>query len=129
MAEDKPTTHLPDAAKEQLLRIIESWERLEEEKRSIASDQKDKMAEAQALGFDVKTVRKVIALRKKSRDERAEEDALTAVYLHALGMIDEVEMQAAAEPVAKRATKRVPLKQRRASDPERKAENGYQVDN
>jgi len=128
-AESTYDNHLPETAKEQLTRIIEAWERLDEERKAIASDQKDKMAEAQALGFDVKTVRKVIALRKKSREERAEEDAITAVYLHALGMIDEVEMEAAAQPMARKPTKRVPLKRRRAGDdPERKAENGYQVD-
>ena len=41
------------------------------------------------LGFDVKIMRKVISLRKKSQTDRQEEDAVLAVYLHALGMLDE----------------------------------------
>ena len=121
--------NIPEPAAKQLLSIIESYERLEEERKAIAGDQKDKLAEAQALGFDVKAVRKILALRKKSREEREEEEAITAVYMHALGMIDETEMNAAAQPMAKRTTKRQAFNTRKAAEPERKAQNGYQADN
>ena len=41
------------------------------------------------MGFDVKVMRQVVRLRKKSATERNEEDAMLEVYLHALGMLDE----------------------------------------
>lgn len=70
----------------QLKSVIERIEQLEEEKRNIASDIKDVYAEAKGTGFDVKTLRKVVAERRKNRREREEEQALLDTYLHALGM-------------------------------------------
>ncbi len=75
-------------AQDHLRQFVEQIERLEEEKRAIADDIKDKFAEAKAVGFDVKALRKIIALRKKSQDELSEEEAILATYLHALGMAD-----------------------------------------
>lgn len=66
--------------------FIERIERLEEEKRVIADDVKEVYAEAKGQGFDVKTMRRIVALRKKDPDDRAEEDALLDTYLSALGM-------------------------------------------
>ncbi len=73
---------------EHLRQLVEQIERLEEEKKAVADDIKDKFAEAKAVGFDVKALRKIIALRKKSQDELSEEEAVLATYLHALGMAD-----------------------------------------
>jgi uncharacterized protein (UPF0335 family) len=70
----------------QLKSIIERIERLEEEKRNIASDIKDVYAEAKGQGYDTKILRKVISLRKKEPHERQEEEALLETYLNALGM-------------------------------------------
>ncbi len=78
-----------NATQQQLRQFIEQIERLEEDKKSIADDIKDKFAEAKAVGFDVKALRQIIRLRKKGRDERQEEQAILDVYLHALGMADE----------------------------------------
>ncbi len=69
----------------QLPSFIERIERLEEEKKGIADDIKDIYAEAKGTGFDTKILRKVISLRKKSREERAEEAELLDLYLTALG--------------------------------------------
>lgn len=80
-----------DATQKQLRQFIEQIERLEEEKKAIADDIKEKMAEAKSVGFDVKAIRKILQLRKKGRDERMEEEAILDTYLHALGMIDEAE--------------------------------------
>lgn len=80
-------TALNDATQKQLKQFIEQVERLEEEKKAIADDIKDKFAEAKALGFDVKAMRKILSLRKKGRDERMEEEAILETYLHALGML------------------------------------------
>lgn len=70
----------------QLKSIVERIERLEEEKKAIADDIKDVYAEAKANGFDTKTLRTVVRLRKQDRAEREEQEALLDLYLHALGM-------------------------------------------
>jgi uncharacterized protein (UPF0335 family) len=82
-------TTLQSSAQKQLRQLIEQIERLEEEKKALAGDIRDKFAEAKGLGFDVKVMRKVISLRKKTRTEREEEDSVLSVYLHALGMLDD----------------------------------------
>lgn len=74
-------------AQGQLKSIVERVERLEEEKKTIADDIKEVYAEAKANGFDTKTLRKVVTLRKKDRAEREEEEAMLDLYLNALGMI------------------------------------------
>ncbi|MCV0371103.1 MAG: DUF2312 domain-containing protein [Filomicrobium sp.] len=79
-------TVLQASTQAQLRQYIEQIERLEEEKKAIGGDIKDKFMEAKCQGFDVKAMRKVIALRKKSKVERDEEDAILNVYLHAMGM-------------------------------------------
>lgn len=70
----------------ELRRFIERFERLETEKADIASQQKEIMAEAKALGYDTKVMRKLIALRKRDKDEIAEEEAVLDLYKEALGM-------------------------------------------
>lgn len=74
-------------AQGQLKSLVERIERLEEEKKVIAGDVKEIYAEAKANGFDTKILRKVIALRKKDRHEREEEEAMLDLYLNALGML------------------------------------------
>jgi uncharacterized protein (UPF0335 family) len=90
------------SAQNQLRQFIEQIERLEEEKKALGSDIRDKFLEAKALGFDVKVMRQVIRLRKKSKNERQEEESVLEVYMHALGMLTdggqhEVEILDAAE--------------------------------
>jgi uncharacterized protein (UPF0335 family) len=82
-------TTLQASAQKQLRQLIEQIERLEEEKKALAGDIRDKYLEAKALGFDIKVMRQVVRLRKKSATERNEEDAMLEIYLHALGMLDE----------------------------------------
>ena len=74
-------------AKDQLKSIIERIERLEEEKKAIADDIRDVYAEAKGNGFDVKSLRVVVRLRKQDINERKEQEAILETYLHALGMI------------------------------------------
>ncbi len=71
----------------QLKSIIERVERLEEEKKEVADQIKEVYAEAKANGFDTRTIRKVVGLRKKPTEEREEEEALLDLYLSALGML------------------------------------------
>jgi uncharacterized protein (UPF0335 family) len=73
--------------KEQLRAFVERVERLEEEKKTISDDIRDVYAEAKANGFDVKTLRVVVRMRKQDANERAEQQAILDTYLHALGML------------------------------------------
>ena len=70
---------------DQLKSIVERIERLEEEKKTIADDIKEVYAEAKGNGYDVKVLRKVVALRKRDLDERKEEEAILDLYLQAVG--------------------------------------------
>lgn len=71
---------------ERLKSFVERIEKLEEEKSSIGSDIKDIYSEAKGVGYDTKTIRKVIALRKMDAAERDEQEALLDTYAHALGV-------------------------------------------
>ncbi|MFN0219477.1 MAG: DUF2312 domain-containing protein [Hyphomicrobium sp.] len=77
------------SAQKQLRQFVEQIERLEEEKKQLASDIRDKYLEAKAVGFDVKALRQILRLRKKSQEERQEEESVLEVYMHALGMLDD----------------------------------------
>lgn len=70
----------------ELRQFIERVERLEAEKKDIAEQQKEVMAEAKGRGYDTKVMRKVIALRKRDKDDIAEEEAILEMYKEALGM-------------------------------------------
>lgn len=83
------TTGLQKSSQEHLQRLVEQIERLEEEKKGIGEDITDKYAEAKAMGFDVKILRQVIRLRKQSKTERDEQQAVLETYLHALNMLGE----------------------------------------
>ncbi|WP_294292613.1 DUF2312 domain-containing protein [uncultured Sphingomonas sp.] len=72
---------------EQLRQLIERIERLEEEKRGITDDIKDVYCEAKSTGFDAKTMRKIVALRKMEKHHRDEADALLETYRNALGLV------------------------------------------
>lgn len=75
-----------NVAAEELRLLIERIERLEEEKKGLADDIKDVYSEAKARGYDTKTMRKIVALRKMEADARREADALLETYKSALGM-------------------------------------------
>lgn len=66
--------------------LIERVERLEEEKKGIADDIKDIFAEAKAVGYDPKIMKKVIALRAMKPDDRAEMDTILETYRTAMGI-------------------------------------------
>ena len=76
-----------NVAAEQLRLFIERIERLEEEKKGIADDIKDVYLEAKSQGFEPKTMRQVVRLRKMEKDARDEMDALLETYRNALGLV------------------------------------------
>ena len=61
-------------------------ERLEEEKAALAEDVKEVYAEAKAVGFDVKIMRRIMRLRKMDVEKRREENELLELYMAAIGM-------------------------------------------
>lgn len=65
----------------QLQSVIERIERMEVEKAAVAEDIKQIYLEAKGNGFDTKIIRKIVAMRKKSAEEREEERAMIEVYL------------------------------------------------
>ncbi|MEZ5674496.1 Uncharacterized conserved protein, UPF0335 family [Thalassovita litoralis] len=71
---------------DELRQFIERFERLEMEKKDIAEQQKEVMAEAKGRGYDTKVMRKIIALRKRDQNDIAEEEAVLELYKEALGM-------------------------------------------
>ena len=71
---------------DELRQFIERFERLEQEKKDIMDHQKEVMAEAKGRGYDVKVMRKIIALRKRDQNDIAEEEAVLEMYKEALGM-------------------------------------------
>ena len=79
-------SNVSNVAADELRLLIERAERLEEEKKGISDDIKDVFAECKARGYDPKIIRKVIAIRKKKREDVQEEQAILETYLSALGM-------------------------------------------
>ena len=73
-------------AADQLRLFIERIERLEEEKKGIADDIRDVYAESKSNGYDTKTMRAIVRLRKMETHQRQEADALLETYRAALGM-------------------------------------------
>ncbi|MEL7485785.1 MAG: DUF2312 domain-containing protein [Pseudomonadota bacterium] len=84
MSDTPDTTYRVTA--DELRQFIERIERLEAEKKDIADQQKEVMAEAKGRGYDTKVMRKVIALRKRDAADIAEEEAVLEMYKQALGM-------------------------------------------
>ena len=88
MADDSSHVDVLNAtAQGQLKSIIERIERLEVEKAEVSEQIKEVFAEAKGNGFDVKTLRKVVRIRKQDRAKRQEEEAILDLYLSALGEV------------------------------------------
>lgn len=75
-----------DVTADELRQFVERYEHLDAEKKDIADQQKEVMAEAKGRGYDTKVMRKVIALRKRDQNDIAEEEAVLEMYKEALGM-------------------------------------------
>ena len=73
-------------AADRLRSFVERIERLEEEKAALAADIREVYSEAKGAGFDVKTLRQVVRLRKLDQADRREQEELLTVYMSALGM-------------------------------------------
>lgn len=79
-------TEVGGIAAEQLVSYVERIERLEEEKAALAADIKDVFAEAKGNGFDVKTMREILKLRKLDKSDLQEQEHLLELYKRAIGL-------------------------------------------
>jgi uncharacterized protein (UPF0335 family) len=68
--------------------FIERIERLEDERSVLGEDLKELYAEIKGSGFDTKTIKKLVSIRKRDRDKVKEEQAILSLYLSAMGMED-----------------------------------------
>jgi uncharacterized protein (UPF0335 family) len=71
----------------QLKAIVERIENVNEQIKELSDDRTDIFSEAKGNGFDTKALRKIIALRKLSSEDRAQQDAILETYMNALGMV------------------------------------------
>lgn len=85
--QDNVQTDKGSIAAQELRLFVERVERLEDEKSGIAGDIRDVFDEMKGRGYDVKIVRKLIAVRKKKKGEHDEEQMVLETYMAALGMI------------------------------------------
>jgi uncharacterized protein (UPF0335 family) len=69
-----------NVSKEQLKHIVEKLERLEEEKSNVTEALKEVFSEAKSSGFDVKTLKQILKLRKMDRQKLQEQDSLIELY-------------------------------------------------
>ena len=72
--------------KDEVLQYISRIEKLEEEKKATSDDIKDVYAELKANGYDSKIIRKLVSIRRKTKEERQEEEALLELYMSAIEM-------------------------------------------
>ena len=84
--EDQPSSLTVSAG--QLRAIIERVENLEAEKKEVADQKKEEIGEAKSKAYDVETLSKKVAIRKKKQEERSEEEAMLDLYMSALGMLE-----------------------------------------
>ena len=70
----------------ELRQFIERYEHLESERKDLLEQQKEVLAEARNRGYDIRVVRKLMAIRRRDPQEVSEEDAILQLYKDALGM-------------------------------------------
>ena len=81
---DAPSDATYNVTADELRQFIERYEHLAVEKQEIADQQKEVMAEAKGRGYDTKVLKKIIARRKRDKDDLAEEEAVLEMYESAL---------------------------------------------
>lgn len=85
-ANDTETRDVENVSGQRLKSYLDRIDRLEEEKKGLADDIKDIYAEAKGVGFDVKTIRKLVKIRKMDANKRHEEEELLELYKSAVGI-------------------------------------------
>ena len=75
-----------DVTAAELRQFVERIESLEQERKGVADQIKEVLAECGGRGYDVKVVRKLIQLRRRNKEDIAEEEAVLEIYKRALNM-------------------------------------------
>ncbi len=88
-------TNFGGVSGEKLRQMVAKLEKLEEEKKEVSEYLSDTYKEAKTLGFDAKVLRQVIKIRKSDKQKLAEQQEILDLYLHALGMAEGDEKEAA----------------------------------
>lgn len=83
----QPGIEINQAGRDKLKQIVAKIEKLEEEKKEVGGQIKDVYGEAKSMGYDTKALRAVIRLRKVSKQDREEQEAVLDTYLLAIGEI------------------------------------------
>jgi uncharacterized protein (UPF0335 family) len=83
-------------AGDRLKSFVERIERLEEERKALSNDIKEVYAEAKGTGFDIKTMRQIVRIRRIDKDDLDEQETLLDLYKRALGMLPEASPTSAA---------------------------------
>lgn len=86
MSESQSSDATYNVTAAELRQFIEQYEQLESEKKDITEQQKEVMAEAKGRGYDTAIIKRIIALRRRDKDDIAEEEAVLELYKAALGM-------------------------------------------
>ena len=71
---------------EELRQFIERYEHLELERKELSDQQKEVLSEARNRGYDIRVLRKIMAIRRRDPQEVSEEDAVLQLYKDALDM-------------------------------------------
>lgn len=90
LASNEPDV-ITTAAQGQLKAFVQRIQNLMRERDGINDDIKEVAAEAKGMGFDTKTIRKVIRLLAMDPSKRQEEEAILDLYMHAVGAAPEAE--------------------------------------
>lgn len=64
--------------------FVERIENLDTELAELNEQKKEVFSEAKAEGFDVKTLKEIIKLRKQDKEERDERETLLDLYMRAM---------------------------------------------
>lgn len=83
-------TNSHGVARDQLKAFVERVERVEADIKERNADKSDIYAEARAMGFDAKVLKKVVARRRVDSTQREEEDAIFDMYwdaIHGSGLV------------------------------------------
>lgn len=79
--------HNSDSTGDEILQFVERAEQIASEKQDLSEQEKEIFKEAKSRGYDTKTIRRLIKERKKTQDQRDEEDMLFTTYAKAIGLI------------------------------------------
>lgn len=74
---------------ERLRSFIKRIEKLNEDRDAVSEDIKEVYAEAKGTGFNTKTIRQIVRLRKIAVEKRREDNELLSLYKSAIGMLDD----------------------------------------